>query len=187
MVKSLNQRSAIWLTLLILSVLFGFKNTSQGQTSIQKKWLKIEQKQLLEKVQAIGGWDVLRNDAVLLADQSKGNTSRDWLIENNTNGLPASILVLEPVTVAYYPGKMDKYSTDNWWNDTDYRVVRILIFNRFYTGPGGSDHPPLGLDIICPPPSGAYNPHRLQSKAPSVKYWNYLNLSTNVYEFYGFY
>jgi|SRR5208283_4552125 len=149
----------------------------------QQKWLKIERQQMLERVQAVGGWDVLRKDCILLAKQC-GNEPGNWY-DDNTNGLPASIIALKPRRVEFYPPNFDKTTGDNWFNDSDFPVVRITIFNEFYTGPGGSDKPPLGLDILCGNSSGAYNPHRRQSTTPS-KFWNYQKMTNDVYGFYGF-
>lgn len=182
-----NQTLRIQRNLFILLICIGLFNTTFSQTDIQKKWLAVEQKQLLKRVQSLGGWDVLRKDCASLAEKYNGEP-HNWYIQpsfNTTNDLPASILALQPVRVEYYPGKVD--STENWFNDTDYRIIRITVFNRFYTGPGGSNYPPLGIDIICPPPSGAYNPKRVYNPVGSkMAYWHYVGLTTNVYEFYGF-
>ena len=182
-----NQTWRIQRNLWILLISIGLFNTAFGQTDIQKKWLVVEQKQLLDRVQSLGGWDVLQKDCVSLAEKHNGESDIWYVLQTHhplTNGLPASILALQPVRVEYYPGKVD--STENWFNDTNYRIVRITVFNKFYTGPGGSDYPPRGIDILCETQTNEYSPHRLLATMP-LKYWHYMQLTTNVYEFYGFY
>ncbi len=165
----------------------GFAIACLAGTAIQEKWLQIERQQILERVQTLGGWDVLQRDCKTLAERC-GNEPGDWRANHNTNGLvglPASIIALQPRRVEFYPPNIDKTTGVNWFNNSDFPVVRITVFSEFYTGPGGSDKPPLGLDVLCGSSTNAYNPHR-QFTSPS-KYWNYQKLTNDVYEFYGFY
>jgi hypothetical protein len=171
---------------LIFCIVFGtigFAIVCLAGTTIQEKWLETERQQILERVQSAGGWDVLRKDCKTLAEQY-GNKSGDWRAYHNTNGLadlPAAIIALQPRRVEFYPPK----TGGNWFNDSDFPVVRITVFSEFYTGPGGSDKPPLGLDILCGNSSRTYDPSRVFT-SPS-KFWTYQKMTNDVYEFYGFY
>jgi hypothetical protein len=173
--------SAFWIVLGIIAFLI-FYNNSLYFT--QHKWLKIERQQMLERVQAVGGWDALRKDCISLATRC-GNESGNWS-DRDTNGLPAAIIALKPRRVEFYPANFDKGKSEIWFNDSDVPIVRITIFSEFYTGPGGSDKPPMGFDILCETSTGQYNPQRLQAATP-LKYWSYKKITDEIYEFYGFF
>ena len=173
--------SIFWLILGIIAFLVFYHNSLYFT---QHKWLKIEQQQMLERVQAVGGWDALQKDCISFAKQC-GNESSNWF-DRYTNGLPATIVALKPRRVEFYPANFEKEKNEVWFNDSDSPVVRITIFSEFYTGAGGSDKPPMGLDILCGTSTNKYNPHRLQATTP-LKYWSYKKIADEVYEFYGFY
>jgi len=158
----------------------------KSKQKTQDKWLQIERQKMLERVQALGGWDVLRKDCVSLAEKSGSKSGYRIVSFIETNDLPAAIIALYPIAVGFFPPNFDGKTSGSWFNDSDFPVVRIIVFNDYHTGFGGTDKPPLGLDILCGKSTNAYNPHRLQSETPLLKYWSYQKITNDVYEFYGF-
>lgn len=92
---------------------------------------------VMERVQAAGGWDTIRRDCVGLAEQNTNGFYSHFL---DTNGLPAAIVALKPMTVEYQP---------------EYGCVRIRIFGMHSTG--GHSTPYFGLKVDTSTNSLSYN------------------------------
>lgn len=136
---------------------------------------QVQRKEVLARVQSVGGWDALRKDCVLLAKQCQGEVSQ-W-DDRHTNGLPAAIIALKPRRVEFYPPKQRPH-----FNNSDFPIVRITIFGAHSTG--GRGIPWLGLDVVCAARSGTnYQTHRQRSETP-LRYWRYRKVVDDVYEFF---
>jgi hypothetical protein len=127
-----------------------------------------QRRQVLERVQAAGGWDALRRDCALLASTNAGGFSWSWL-RRDTNSLPPAIGAMHPRRVEFYPNQINPH-------------VRIFIFGTHNTD--GHDQPSLGLDVLCE--SGVTNytsADNLRSDIPR-RYWEYRKIADGIYEFY---
>jgi hypothetical protein len=82
---------------------------------------------IMERVQSTGGWDAVRRDCIALAERHADGFHTHW---HDTNGLPAAIVALRPLTVQYTP---------------QYGCVRMRIFGAHSTG--GHSRPYFGLEV----------------------------------------
>jgi hypothetical protein len=81
---------------------------------------------VIERVQAAGGWDAVRHDSIVFAEQHTNGFYSHW---GDTN-LPPAILALKPMMVQYAP---------------QYGCLRIRIFGMHSTG--GHSRPYFGLEV----------------------------------------
>jgi len=88
---------------------------------------RTQQQKVVERVQLAGGWDAIRRDCFSLAEQHTNGFYSHW---HETNGLPAAIIALKPLTVEYEP---------------DRGCVLIRVFGIHSTG--GHSTPYFGLEI----------------------------------------
>lgn len=88
---------------------------------------RAQREKLAERVQVAGGWDVVRQDCIVLSEQNTNGFRSNY---RDTNGLPPAIAALKPMMVEYYP---------------PYGCVRIRIFGMHSTG--GHSTPYFGLEI----------------------------------------
>ena len=88
---------------------------------------KEQRAKLADRVHAAGGWDAIRRDCVRFAEQ---NTNGFYSHFRDTNGLPAAVVALKPMTVEYQP---------------QFGCVRIRIFGMHSTG--GHSRPYFGLEV----------------------------------------
>ena len=86
-----------------------------------------QEQKLTERVLSAGGWDAVRRDRIVLAEQ---HTSGFYYTHFDTNDLPKSITVLRPLSVMY--------SAKNG-------CVRMRIFGIHATG--GHSTPYFGLEV----------------------------------------
>jgi len=86
-----------------------------------------QRRKVTERVEAAGGWDAIRRDCMILAEQHTNGFYSHW---NDTN-LPPAILALKPRTVEYHP---------------HYGRVSMRIFGNHSTG--GHSSPYFGLEVV---------------------------------------
>jgi hypothetical protein len=142
---------------------------------------RLQRQQVLERVQAAGGWEALKRDCRALADARRNEPDGLRWFDHDTNGLPATITALKPRGVELYPRQeVQQFGPEasKWFGSNV--VVRITIFGAHATG--GRGQPWLGLDVLCETGT-AYPPQRLRSNIP-LRYWNYRKVAEDVYEFY---
>jgi hypothetical protein len=125
------------------------------------------------KVQSAGGWEALKKDCLAFSEQHKDESGSSWH-RNDTNGLPASIVALQPQRVEFYLPDVGKN-----FNDSGMPIVRITVFGANATGGRGT--PWIGMDVLCGNPTKDYLPKRNRS---SDRDWRYRKVTEGVYEFY---
>jgi len=92
---------------------------------------------LMERVQAAGGWNSIRRGCISLDEENTGGFYSHF---RHTNGLPAAIVALKPMSVQYQPGC---------------GCVRIKIFGMHSTG--GHSTPYFGLEVDTSSNNLSYN------------------------------
>jgi len=95
-----------------------------------------QREKLAERVQAAGGWDMVRRDCITFAEQHTNGFYSHW---GGTNDLPRAIVALKPLMVQYWP---------------QYGCVRMRIFGMHSTG--GRSTPYFGLEIDTSTNSAGY-------------------------------
>ena len=140
-----------------------------------------QRQQVLERVQAAGGWGALRRDCAALASTNTGGFSWSRL-GHDTNSLPPAIAALRPRRVDFYPHQVYPHGT--WWSSATHSdaAVRIFVFGTHNTD--GHDQPSLGLDVLCESGVTSYTPpYNWRSDIP-LRYWKYRKIADDIYEVY---
>ena len=138
-----------------------------------------QRQQVLERVQAAGGWAALKRDCIALASTNTGGFA--WY-ERDTNSLPSAIAALRPQRVDFYPHQV--YPQGTWWSSATHSdaAVRIFIFGRHWTD--GHGIPTLGLDVLCESGRTSYTaPYSCYASDP-LRYWTYRKIADDIYEFH---
>lgn len=143
------------------------------------RWFERKQQraQVLERVNAAGGWDVLRNECVDLmkAHQTNGFF---WFHRNDTNIASSTLLALKPQEVRFEP--YDSRNSNNL-------VVEIKIFGMHSTG--GHSTPAYWIFVLCNTNADttSYVPSIVQSDA-GYPYGHprhhYRQITNNIFEIY---
>lgn len=140
-----------------------------------------QRQQISERVKSAGGWTVLKQDCVALANANASGFSW-WSLGRETNSLPPAIAALHPRRVLFYTHQ--NYPNGTWWSSANHSdaAVRIFIFGTHSTD--GHDQPSLGLDVLCETGVTDYiPPDNWRSDIP-LRYWKYRKITDDVYEFY---
>ncbi len=141
---------------------------------------RTQRQKVAERIQASGGWEALRRDALSLMEQH-GENFYEW-DKHDTNGLPASIAALKPMEVEYYPTKFLSEMKDGRFTDPpNVRVVRIRVFGMPSTG--GHPTPYFGLEVVSGTGTKDYTP-RPQEATSGNRHVNYSRVTEGIYEIY---
>ncbi len=141
---------------------------------------RTQRQKVAERIQASGGWEALRRDALSLMEQHR-ESFYGW-DKRDTNALPASIAALKPMGVDYYPTKFLSEMKDGRFTDPpSVRLVRIRIFGMPSTG--GHPTPYFGLEIVSGTGSKDYTPRRHEAVSGN-RHMNYSRVAEDIYEIY---
>jgi hypothetical protein len=134
-----------------------------------------QHERILERVQSIGGWNVLRTNCVSFANNIRGGmyNGDSWTYGGGINGisnqLPATIIALKPWAVQVL-NRNDNHATPP--------IVRIWLCGDEYPNRHDGSGPFMGLEVRCNP-SVVYNsPYQLL---------NYRKVADNIDDIYEFY
>lgn len=137
---------------------------------------KSQRKQVVERVQAAGGWEALRRDCMALAQTNEFINWIRWR-KSNKVALPPTISALQPKEVYYVsPQLLGPNSAE-----PRIPVVRIKIFGMHSTG--GHSTPYFGLEVVAMSSSEDYTP-KARPAASGNGHRNYRKVSEGVYEVY---
>lgn len=124
-------------------------------------------------VRSAGGWEALQKDCRVFAEQHQQESGSSWY-GNDTNGFPATLVVLQPKRVEFYSPAIGTN-----FNDSGFPIVRITVFGANVSGARGT--PWMGFDVICGECPKDYLPKRNRS---SDRDWTYRKVAEGVFEFY---
>jgi hypothetical protein len=136
---------------------------------------RLERQEALQRIQAAGGWAVLRNDCMLLAETNHFERySRFgpliWRGREMMDEMPPAIVKLKPLSVFLYPPK--SYNNDLLWpalqkkdDHPEIWVVHIML-----SGWPAINHrkPYYGFDVICGTEPESYQPTDSTRRARKV-------------------
>lgn len=131
---------------------------------------------LQERIQAAGGWEVIRRDCIQLSNQHDDGIF--YWSRGHTNALPGGISKLKPMEVRFTSPK-------NLQQNKDYPkvpFVRIKLFGTHSTG--GHSSPYLGLEVVCDTNALNYRPEAHHNVAPGNRYTTYRRIADGIFEVY---
>jgi hypothetical protein len=135
--RRIGLRVLFWVVLLLLVLIYGLPSLL---VDWPPRFLErpIQREKIRERVKLAGGWDAIRRACVTLAEQNTNGFRSYW---HDTNSLPPTIVVLNPLLVDY---------------DPHYGRVSMRIFGIHSTG--GHSTPYFGLEVLTTSKSENYKP-----------------------------
>jgi hypothetical protein len=161
-----------------------------------------QRQKVMERVQAVGGWDALKRDCLSLTES---NEAICWYRGNNSFALPPALAALRPQSVDFVSPKLREPKPHKAQarpvrafrseigrfvlpelptfssNTAEVAVLRIQIFGSHSTG--GHSTPYSGLEIISGPGGEDYRP-RASRGATGNRHTSYRKVEEGIYEVY---
>ena len=124
---------------------------------------RLERQEALQRVQAAGGWAVLRSDCMLLAGTNhfeRFSRYSPLIWEGHDEILPSAIVKLNPLRVLLYPPK--SYNNDPLYPALQKKdhYPEIWVVHIMLSGWPDANHqkPYYGFDVICGTEPASYQP-----------------------------
>jgi hypothetical protein len=163
--------------------------TFLNPTAWPSQWLERrgQLQTISERVKSVGGWDAVKKDCALLANEHENDVYDFWQwFDWETNTIPPAIGALKPKSVEYYQPIALDVLIKNGGNSVKYwrtnEIVEISIFGAHATG--GHDEPALGLHVLLGKyATNEYHPAILRFTTP-LRYWRFRKITDGVYAVY---
>jgi len=141
---------------------------------------EVQRARVNSRIAQAGGWEALRRDCVSLMEQF-GDSYHVWN-GRDTNGLPATVAALKPMSVQYYPTKFLRELKEGRFTDPpNVQLVRIRLFGMHSTGVHST--PYFGLEIVGGPGSKDYAPSPHDAVSGN-RHMSFSKVAEGIYEIY---